>query len=381
MPEEVFSYSVEKEDQHSQARAGRFVTAHGTIETPIFMPVGTQATVKSLSPHELVECKASIILANTYHLHLRPGDDLIREAGGLHAFENWPGAILTDSGGFQVFSLRDISKITDEGVWFRSHVDGSKRFFSPESVMSIEHNLGADIIMMFDECPPAGADPKHIRKAVDRTLQWAKRCVKAHEETPFHFGYPQALFGIVQGATYPKLRALCSRELVAMNLPGYAIGGCAVGEAIEDMYEVVAYTASLLPRDKPRYLMGVGTPENMLEGIERGIDMFDCVIPTRNGRNGGAFTRGGKVNIRNAKHARVFDKGLDPECGCYTCRNFSRAYLRHLFQAGEILAIRLITYHNIHFYIEIIEEARRRIIDGSFGEWKKATVAKMAVEE
>ena len=353
-------------------------TPHAVIETPVFMPVGTQATVKALSPAELVECGSSCILANTYHLHLRPGDELIREAGGLHAFTAWNHSILTDSGGFQVFSLRDISKISGDGVTFRSHIDGSQRFFSPEGVVAIERNLGADIIMAFDECPPAKADAAHMENAVDRTLRWAEQCREAHERLPFHHGYPQALFGIVQGGTVEALRSRCAAGLVAMDFPGYAIGGLAVGEEIENTYRMAAFTARQLPAGKPCYLMGVGTPADILECIERGVDMFDCVLPTRNARNGSAFTRKGKVNIRNACHARNFNHALDPGCSCYTCANFSAAYLRHLYMAGEILALRLLTLHNVHFYLELVATAREHIIAGDFVEWKKIMIQSMA---
>lgn len=368
--EKYFTFNCIKQDTSTHARAGIFQTPHGAIETPVFMPVGTQATVKSLSPDELEQCGCSAILANTYHLHLRPGEDLIREVGGLHRFENWSRAILTDSGGFQVFSLRDISSITDEGVWFQSHIDGSRHFFSPETVMEIEHSLGGDIIMVFDECPSARADQTAIAKAVDRTIVWASRCLEKHASLPEYFGYPQALFGIVQGSTVKSLRERCTRELVAMDFPGYAIGGLAVGEAVEDMYDMVAFTGGLLPDEKPRYLMGVGMPQNILECIERGMDMFDCVLPTRNGRNGSAFTWKGKINIRNACHTHDFNNALDNTCTCYACQNFTRAYLRHLFMAGEILAIRLFTLHNIHFYMELVTRAREHILEGAFTEWK-----------
>ncbi len=373
----MFSFSLQKTDNQTKARAGIFQTPHGELKTPIFMPVGTQATVKALSPAELEECGSQIILANTYHLHLRPGDELIAAAGGLHKFENWNRAMLTDSGGFQVFSLRDISKITEDGVTFQSHVDGSKHFFSPERVMEIEHNLGADIIMIFDECPPSDASPEKISKAVERTLRWAGRCLDAHQKIPFHFGYPQALFGIVQGGTIRELREHCARELVAMDFPGYALGGLAVGESIESTYNVVGYSSGLLPVNKPRYLMGVGTPEDILECIERGIDMFDCVLPTRNARNGSAFTSRGKVNVKNAKHTRDFQGRLDPECSCYTCRNFSMAYIRHLYMAGEILALRLLTLHNIHFYMQLVFAAREHILYGDFSYWKSSVLKKL----
>jgi queuine tRNA-ribosyltransferase len=372
-----FDFRVEKADPQSSARAGVLQTPHGPIETPVFMPVGTQATVKAMSPLELDECGCTCILANTYHLHLRPGDELVRNAGGLHVFAGWKRAMLTDSGGYQVFSLRDISKITDDGVVFRSHIDGSEHFFSPERVMEIEHNLGADIIMAFDECPPADADTVHIERAVDRTIRWARQCAEIHARLPLHYGYAQALFGIVQGGTSGELRGRCVRELVAINFPGYAIGGLAVGEEMAETYRIAAYTAGCLPQEKPRYLMGVGTPVDLLECIERGIDMFDCVLPTRNARNGSAFTKNGKLNIRNAAHTRDFARPLDEGCACYACKNFSRAYVRHLYMAGEILALRLLTLHNVHFYMELVRTARRKIITGDFADWKKATVASL----
>jgi queuine tRNA-ribosyltransferase len=370
-----FDFTVEKNDPSSSARAGVLQTPHGPMATPVFMPVGTQATVKALSPQELDECGCSCVLANTYHLHLRPGDELVRDAGGLHRFTTWNKAMLTDSGGYQVFSLRDISKITDDGVVFRSHIDGSEHFFSPETVMAIEHNLGADIIMAFDECPPARADENHIERAVARTVTWARQCADAHGRLPFHHGHPQALFGIVQGGTNEKLREQCVRELTAMEFPGYAIGGLAVGEDIDATYRVAGFTADLLPKEKPRYLMGVGTPIDIIECIGRGIDLFDCVLPTRNARNGSAFTSQGKVNIRNAAHTRDFKSPLDGSCGCYACRNFSRAYLRHLYMAGEILALRLLTLHNVYFYMELVRTAREKIIAGQFTEWKAETLS------
>lgn len=374
-------FSLQKTDSCSKARAATINTDHGVLHTPIFMPVGTQATVKSLSPDELYQCGCEIILGNTYHLHLRPSDELIKDSGGLHKFENWNRALLTDSGGFQVFSLRDISKITEEGVWFQSHIDGTKHFFSPERAIEIEHNLGADIIMIFDECPPADASPEIITKAVQRTIRWAARCQDAHHKTPFHFGFKQALFGIVQGGVIKELREHCARELVAMDFPGYALGGLAVGESIENTYKVVEYSTEFLPVDKPRYLMGVGTPLDILECIERGIDMFDCVLPTRNARNGSAFTSQGKVNVRNAKFTRDFDGRLDPECSCYTCQNFSMSYLRHLYMAGEILALRLISLHNVHFYMQLVREARKHILNGDFMEWKKYQISRLSKQD
>ena len=370
-------FQLQHTDTASNARAGLLRTAHGNVETPVFMPVGTQATVKSLSPAELAECGCSIILANTYHLHLRPGDELVAAAGGLHKFESWEKPLLTDSGGFQVFSLRDISKITDDGVWFQSYIDGSKHFFSPERSIEIQRNLGADIIMMFDECPPAKADTQDIERAVDRTIQWAQRCRDKHAATPFAHGYPQALFAIVQGGTDKNLRRRCAEKLVEMDLPGYAVGGLAVGETTQEMYDMAAYTCSLLPPGKPRYLMGVGTPENILECIGRGVDMFDCVLPTRNARNGTVFSWDGKINIRNACHTRDFSQGLCGSCGCYTCKNFSRAYLRHLFLAGEILSLRLLTLHNIYFYMELVRQARAHILQGDFAGFSRETFARL----
>ena len=363
--------------KRSEARAGVFTTPHQKIETPVFMPVGTQATVKTLSPHELDDLGAEIILANTYHLHLRPTSEVVKEAGGLHAFENWNRAILTDSGGFQVFSLKDISKIGENGVEFQSHHDGSKHFFSPESVMEIEHNLGADIIMAFDECPASDAEPAVIEKAVERTLRWAARCNEEHHKLPFHFGYDQALFGIVQGGTIKELRQSCAKELVAMDFPGYAIGGLAVGESTEEMYRIAEFTAKVLPENKPRYLMGVGKPANILEAIDRGVDMFDCVMPTRNARNGSVYSSQGRVNIKNAKYRLDFDSAIDPECNCYTCKNFSRGYIRHLYIAGEVLALRLLSLHNVHFYVQLVKEARRQILNDTFKEWKEGILPKL----
>ncbi len=373
----MFSFDVQSADLRSGARAGVLTTSHARIATPVFMPVGTQATVKSLSEQDLRECGCDLILANTYHLHLRPGDELVAGAGGLHRFEGWKRAILTDSGGFQVLSLRDISKITEDGVMFQSHIDGSRHFFSPERVVEIQRNLGADIIMMFDECPPAVGEFDEIQHAVDRTIRWAGRCVEQHGKSPFIHDYPQALFGIVQGAVYKELRRRCARELIALDCPGYAVGGLAVGESTEQLYEMVQFTCGLLPESKPRYCMGVGMPDNILECIERGADMFDCVLPTRLARNGSAFTSRGKVNLRNARHAKDFGHGLDEACGCYTCGNFSRAYLRHLVMAKEILAIRLLTLHNVYFYMELVRQARARVIDGNFLEWKREVLAKM----
>ncbi len=364
-------------DPGSRARAGVLRTAHGAVETPTFMPVGTQATVKALSPADLDECGCGVILANTYHLHLRPGDDLVAAAGGLHAFENWNKPILTDSGGFQVFSLRDISKITEDGVWFQSYIDGSRHFFSPERSIEIQRNLGADIIMAFDECPPAQAADAALKQAVDRTVRWARRCADAHAGLPLVHGYPQSLFGIVQGGTNRELRAMCAEQVLSLHLPGYALGGLAVGETVADMYGVAGFVCELLPQGKPRYLMGVGMPDNILECIERGVDMFDCVLPTRNARNGTAFSWNGAIHIRNACHARDFGRSIDETCGCYTCANFSRAYLRHLFCAGEILSLRLLTLHNVFFFMELVRRARENILAGTFCSFKAETLNRL----
>ena len=365
-------------NKNSFARAAKFTTAHGEIETPVFMPVGTQASVKSLSPHELSDLGAKIILANAYHLHLRPSSEIIAQAGGLHKFENWQRAILTDSGGFQVFSLKETRKITDDGVYFQSHIDGSKHYFTPEKVIQIERNLGADIIMPFDECPPSTAEFIHIKKAVDRTIKWAERCKKSHEEIPFYHGYEQFLFGIVQGGINLQLREYCAKELLNLDFDGYSIGGLAVGESNEDMYKIAKFTAELLPQNKPRYLMGVGKPIDIIEGIDSGIDMFDCVMPTRNARNGSVYSWNGQVNIRNSKYKTDFDNPIDKNCDCYACKNFSRAYIRHLYLAGEILALRLLSLHNVHFYVSLVKVARERILNNSFDEWKKEIVRRFA---
>lgn len=350
-------YELIKECKQTGARLGRLHTPHGIIETPIFMPVGTQATVKAMTPEELKEMEAQIILSNTYHLYLRPGHELVKEAGGLHKFMNWDLPILTDSGGFQVFSLGDLRKITEEGVTFQSHIDGSKHFLSPEKVMEIENALGADIIMAFDECAPYPAEHDYVKKSLERTTRWAVRCKEAHTNTE-----NQALFGIVQGGMYKDLREQSAKELIALDFPGYSIGGLSVGEPKELMYEVLDYTAPLLPKDKPRYLMGVGSPDALIEGVIRGIDMFDCVLPTRIARNGTAMTSVGKIVIKNAKFTRDFSP-LDPNCSCYCCKNYSKAYLRHLYKADEILSSRLMSTHNLHFLIDLMKQVREAIME------------------
>ena len=338
----------------------------------MFMPVGTQGTVKTLSQGELEELRARIVLGNAYHLYLRPGPEVVAEAGGLHRFIGWPRPILTDSGGYQVFSLADLNRITDEGVTFQSHLDGSRHLFTPERVMEIEHLLGADIAMAFDECAPYPCTYEHAREACERTLRWAERCLDRHQALGgrSNSGGPQALFGIVQGSVYRDLRERCADRLVAMELPGYAIGGLSVGEPKSVMWEMVDAAIPRLPAEKPRYLMGIGHPEDLIEGVARGVDLFDCVIPTRNARNGTIFTRNGRMVIKNAKYARDFSP-IDSECACYTCRNYTRAYVRHLFQTGEVLALRLATLHSVHFFLWLMRGMRRTILDGTFDEWRR----------
>lgn len=360
----AIKFELIKECKQSGARLGKLHTPHGTIETPIFMPVGTQATVKAMTPEELKEMEAQIILSNTYHLYLRPGHELVEKAGGLHKFMNWDRPILTDSGGFQVFSLGDLRKITEEGVEFRSHLDGSKHFLSPEKAIEVENALGADIIMAFDECAPYPADRKFVKNSLERTTRWAKRCKEAHKNPD-----TQALFGIVQGGMYRDLREQSAAEIIALDFPGYAIGGLSVGEPKELMYEVLDYTAPLLPKDKPRYLMGVGSPDDLLEGVIRGVDMFDCVLPTRIARNGTAMTSQGKVVIKNAKYFDDFSP-LDPECDCYTCKNYTKAYLRHLYKANEILSSRLMSTHNLHFLIRLMKDVRQAIMEDRLLDFK-----------
>jgi queuine tRNA-ribosyltransferase len=358
-------YEHIKKCKQTGARLGRVHTPHGSFDTPAFMPVGTQATVKGMSPDELKEIDAQIILSNTYHLYLRPGHELVKEAGGLHKFMNWDRPILTDSGGFQVFSLNELREIREEGVTFKSHIDGSKHFFSPERVMEIENALGADIIMAFDECIPYPCDHDYAKRSLERTSRWAKRCKQAHKNTD-----RQALFGIVQGGTYKDLRIQSANEILELDFPGYAIGGLSVGEPAEEMYEMLECTVPLLPEDKPRYLMGVGSPDYLIEGAIRGVDMFDCVLPTRIGRNGTCMTSRGRVIIRDAKYSRDFSS-LDPECSCYTCKNFSRAYIRHLLKADEVLGIRLTTWHNLSFLLDLMKKIRQAIIEDRLGDFRK----------
>ena len=364
------TYELIKICKQSGARLGRLHTPHGIIETPTFMPVGTQASVKGISPDELRALNAGIILSNTYHLYLRPGHELIREAGGLHRFMNWDGAVLTDSGGFQVFSLSKLRKITEEGVQFRSHIDGSKHFLSPEKVMEIENALGADIIMAFDECAPYPADYEYTKKSMYLTSRWAERCLKAHTQTQ-----QQALFGIVQGGLYADLRKISARDLVSLDFPGYGIGGLSVGEPAELMYQMLEETVPVLPENKPRYLMGVGSPDYLIEGAIRGIDMFDCVLPTRIGRNGTVMTSKGRVIVRDAKYSRDFTP-MDEECSCFACRNHTKAYVRHLLKAGEMYGLRLTTIHNLSFLINLMKSIRCAILEDRLLDFRKEFYAK-----
>lgn len=362
-------YTLIKKDKDTNGRVGILHTPHGVINTPVFMPVGTQASVKTISPEELKALDAQIILGNTYHLYLRPGHDLIKEAGGLHQFMHWDRPILTDSGGFQVFSLSDFRKISDEGVIFRSHIDGSSHFFTPEKVMEIEMALGADIAMVFDECTPYPYPPKEVVKAVKRTTNWAARCKAAHQRVD------QALFGIIQGGMIKELREKSAGEITALNFSGYAIGGLSVGEPKPLMYEMLDCTVPLIPEDKPRYLMGVGSPDCLIEGVARGVDMFDCVLPTRIARNGTVFHPEGKLVIRNALYARDFTP-IDRNCSCYTCQNYTRAYIRHLIKCNEVLGIRLTTIHNLHFLTNLMIKIKEAIMADSLGEFRQEFLEK-----
>ncbi|MCD6527074.1 MAG: tRNA guanosine(34) transglycosylase Tgt [Desulfuromonas sp.] len=352
-------------DSQSSARRGRLHTAHGVVETPVFMPVGTQGTVKAMLPESLEKLGAQIILGNTYHLFLRPGHELIRQMGGLHKFMNWSGPILTDSGGFQVFSLGKLRKIDEEGVRFQSHLDGAHKMITPESSIEIQQALGSDVIMVFDECIPYPATRDYVVDSTERSMRWARRCKEAHQRED-----GSALFGIVQGGMYEDLRKKSAADLVEIGFDGYAIGGLSVGEKAEVMYEVMDYTLPELPEDRPRYVMGVGTPENLIEGISRGVDMFDCVMPTRNARNGVLFTSFGKVSIKQARY-RDDPLPIDPECDCYVCKNYSRAYLRHLYQSNEILSSMLNTMHNLHYYVQLLAQARQALEQGAFSDFKK----------
>lgn len=360
----MFKFDLIKKDSKTKARLGKITTNRGVIETPIFMPVGTRATVKTMTPEELKELNAQIILGNTYHLWLRPGMDIMEKAGGLHKFMNWDRPILTDSGGFQVFSLAQNRKIKEEGVYFRSHIDGSKKFLSPEIAIDIQNTLGSDIMMSFDECAPFPASYEYIEDSMKRTLRWAQRGKEHHKNTE-----NQALFGIIQGGMYKDLREISAKETVQMDFPGYSIGGLSVGEPLEMMNEILDHTTNFIPEDRPRYLMGVGTPDYLFEAVERGCDMADCVLPTRIGRNGTAITHNGRLVIRNGKYKEDFSP-LDPECDCYVCKNYSRAYIRHLFNVDEILGMRLATMHNIYFLLDMMKNIRESIKGDYFLEYK-----------
>ncbi len=359
------TYELIKTDSRTKARRGRIHTPHGDIETPVFMPVGTQGTVKAMRPEQVAEMGAKIILGNTYHLYLRPGHEIVKEAGGLHKFMNWNGAILTDSGGFQVFSLGKLRKITEEGVRFRSHIDGSLHMISPEKSMEIQNALGSDIMMAFDECAPYPADRSYVKDSFERTTRWLARCKEYHKNIE-----NQSLFGIMQGGMYKDMRYESAMQIVEMDLPGYAIGGLSVGEPKEVMLDVMDDCVDYLPSDRPRYLMGVGSPDYLFEAVERGIDMCDCVLPTRIARHGLAMTSHGRVNIKNAKYERDWEP-LDSECSCYTCRNYSRAYLRHLFKADEMLSSMLLSNHNLHFLINMMGKIREAIEEDRFLDYKK----------
>ncbi|MDP2743857.1 MAG: tRNA guanosine(34) transglycosylase Tgt [Dehalococcoidia bacterium] len=358
------------------ARAGELATPHGAVPTPVFAPVGSQGTVKTLTPADLKELKAALILANTYHLYLRPGIEVIARLGGLHRFMAWDGPILTDSGGYQLFSLATLSKVSDDGVLFRSHIDGSEHFLTPEKVIECQEKLGADIIMVLDQPLPYTEDIRQVQAAMERTQRWAERCRSSHhraDQAP-STGSGQALYGIVQGGTFPELRRQSAAGLTALDFPGYAIGGLGLGERKEQTLAIVAETVSYLPEDRPRYLMGIGSPEDVIEAIARGVDMFDCALPTRVARNGAFFTRDGRQNIRNAVY-KDREAPLDSTCGCYTCRTFSAAYVHHLFKCEELLAYRLTTLHNLHFLLGLVREARDAIVNGTFPSFRKEFIS------
>jgi queuine tRNA-ribosyltransferase len=369
-------YKLINTDSKSKARAGTLETDHGTIETPIFMPVGTKGTVKTQTPQDLLNNNVQIILGNTYHLYLRPGHNLICDFGGLHKFMNWDKPILTDSGGFQVYSLTELRKISEEGVTFQSHIDGSKHLFTPQNVVDIQMHIGSDIMMVLDECTPYPCGFEYAENSLNLTNSWAEIAFNHWTKAKPLFGYKQALFGIVQGSVFKKLREKSISFLTNLNFPGYAIGGLAVGEPKPEMLEMTKFCTERLPENKPRYLMGVGTPEDILDCIELGVDMFDCVIPTRNARNGTVFTSNGKVIIKSSKYKHD-ENPMDSDCNCYACLNFSRGYIRHLFNVNEILGLHLATLHNIHFYLQLVSEARNQIIKNSFINWKKKMINKI----
>jgi queuine tRNA-ribosyltransferase len=373
-------FKLAVQDPLSKARVGEITTDHGVIETPIFMPVGTAGTVKAVHQRELKDdIKADIILGNTYHLYLRPGLETIKLAGGLHKFNGWDKPILTDSGGYQVYSLTEVRKIKEEGVTFKSHIDGSKHLFTPENVMDIQRVIGADIIMAFDECTPYPCDYHYARRSIDMTHRWLKRCIKRFDETEPHYGYGQTLFPIVQGSVYKDLRVKSAEFIAAQNREGNAIGGLSVGEPAEEMYAMTEVVCNVLPVDKPRYLMGVGTPINLLENIALGIDMFDCVMPTRNARNGMLFTRNGIINIKNEKWKNDFS-AIDVDSDLFSDLTYSKAYLRHLIHSKEILGAQIASLHNLHFYLWLVKEARKKIISGEFYDWKNKMVKVLGVK-
>lgn len=360
----VVNYELVAEDRKTGARAGLLHTPHGVFKTPMFMPVGTQATVKTVTPEELEEMGAQVILSNTYHLFLRPGTELIHEAGELHRFMNWNKGILTDSGGFQVFSLGAMRKITEEGVYFRSFLDGSKQFLSPEISIKAQEELGSDIAMAFDECIPYPADYEYARQSTERTTRWAKRCIKAHQRTD------RGIFGIIQGGMYKDLRKQSAMEISSLPFDGMAVGGLSVGEPHDLMYDILEETIQWMPKGKARYLMGVGTPDCLVEGVARGVDMFDCVFPTRVARNGMAMIHTGRMNMKNKQYERDF-RPIEESCGCYTCRNYTRAYIRHLYKSEELLVFRLVTIHNLYFLLQFMRDMREAIVQGNFSEFRE----------
>ncbi|MDO4432251.1 MAG: tRNA guanosine(34) transglycosylase Tgt [Aerococcaceae bacterium] len=365
MTEPAIRYELIKEEKYTGARLGVVHTPHGSFETPIYMPVGTLATVKGLSPEELKAMGADIVLSNTYHLWLRPGEDLVAEAGGLHQFMNWDKGILTDSGGFQVFSLSDMRKIEEEGVHFRNHINGEKLFLSPEKAIHIQNQLGPDIMMSFDECPPFNQTYDYVKKSIDRTTRWAERGLKAHQRP-----HDQALFGILQGAGYKELRLQHAHDMIGLDFPGYSIGGLSVGETKEEMNEVLDYLTPVMPKNKPRYLMGVGSPDALIDGVIRGVDMFDCVLATRIARNGTCMTHTGRLVVKNAQYARDF-RPIDEHCDCYTCKHYSRAYIRHLIKADEIFGLRLASIHNVHFLLKLMKDIRENIKNDTLLEFRQ----------
>ncbi len=377
----MLKFNISGKDRISKARTGSFETDHGIVETPIFMPVGTQGTVKAVNQSYLKnDINAQIVLSNTYHLYLRPGTEILEKAGGLHKFMNWDKPILTDSGGYQVFSLSELRKLKPDGVEFSSHLDGSKHLFTPEKVINIQRSIGSDIMMVLDECTPYPCEFDYAKKSAELTSNWAILNKEAFNKTSSFYDHNQFLFGIIQGSVYKELRERSARDLIAIGFDGYAIGGLAVGEPTNVMYDLVDFTTDFMPENKPRYLMGVGRPENILEAIERGIDMFDCVMPTRNARNANLFTSDGVLSMRNAQYKDDF-RTIDEVCDCYTCKNYSRAYLRHLFIAKEILALELSSIHNLHFYLNLVKEARQRIKEGNFSDWKSEIVKKISTNK